>query len=98
DGEVRRPPARARGGRVLRRVGLAAAGLLGALLLVAAVGAVWLRAELRASLPRLEGEVVLAGLSAPARVERDSLGVPTIRGSSRIDVARATGFVHAQER
>jgi hypothetical protein len=40
----------------------------------------------------------LAGLSAPVTVERDALGIPTIRGETRLDVARATGFVHAQER
>jgi penicillin amidase len=31
-------------------------------------------------------------------VERDALGVPWVRGRSREDVARATGFLHAQER
>ena len=40
----------------------------------------------------------LAGLSAPVSVERDALGIPTLRGETRLDVARATGFVHAQER
>ncbi len=53
---------------------------------------------LHASLPRLEGEVVLGGLGAPVEVVRDAAGVPTIRGSSREDVAKALGFVHAQER
>ena len=33
-----------------------------------------------------------------ARIERDALGVPVVRGGSRLDVARATGFLHAQER
>jgi penicillin amidase len=32
------------------------------------------------------------------RVDRDALGVPTIAGTSREDVARALGFVHAQDR
>ncbi len=32
------------------------------------------------------------------RVERDALGVPVVRGASRADVARATGFLHAQDR
>jgi penicillin amidase len=32
------------------------------------------------------------------RIERDALGVPVVRGGSRLDVARATGFLHAQER
>jgi penicillin amidase len=31
-------------------------------------------------------------------IERDAAGVPTIRGESRIDVARALGFVHGEER
>ncbi len=38
------------------------------------------------------------GLAAPVRVERDAHGVPVVRGGSRADVARATGFLHAQER
>jgi penicillin amidase len=41
---------------------------------------------------------VLRGLGAPARVERDALGVPLVRAASRLDAARATGFLHAQER
>ncbi len=40
----------------------------------------------------------MAGLGAPVRIERDALGVPVVRGGSRLDVARATGFLHAQER
>ena len=64
-----------------------------------AVGAgFWLRGQLRASLPTLDGSVALAGLSAPVSVTRDSLGIPTVRGASREDVARATGFLHAQDR
>lgn len=55
-------------------------------------------ALLRMSLPMLDGEVPLGGLAAPVTVERDSRGVPTVRGRSRLDVARATGFVHAQDR
>jgi penicillin amidase len=53
---------------------------------------------LQASLPQLEGERAVRGLGAPVRVERDALGVPLLRGGSRLDVARATGFLHAQER
>ena len=53
---------------------------------------------LRGSLPALDGERTLAGLTAEARIERDGLGVPAIRGATRLDVARATGFVHAQDR
>ena len=35
---------------------------------------------------------------APVTVERDGLGIPTIRGVPAQDVARATGFLHAQDR
>jgi len=68
------------------------------LLLFAALAlfAAWL--ALRSSLPELRGESHLAGLAGAVRVERDATGVPVIRGASRLDVARATGFVHAQER
>ncbi len=53
---------------------------------------------LRGSLPMLDGQAELAGLGAPVVVERDALGVPTIRGETRLDIARATGFLHAQDR
>ena len=71
---------------------------LAALLLAAASGAVWARAQLRGSLPQLEGEQQLQGLSASVEITRDALGIPTIRGDTRVDVARATGFLHAQDR
>jgi penicillin amidase len=69
-----------------------------AVALVAGGGGTWLRAQLRASLPQMEGERTVAGLGAPVRIERDALGMPVVRGGSRLDVARATGFLHAQER
>jgi len=72
-------------------------GLSGLLVLVAGVALAALLA-LRASLPQLAGERVLPALAAPVQVTRDALGVPTLTGSSRLDVARASGFVHAQER
>jgi penicillin amidase len=58
----------------------------------------WIRAQLRSSLPQLAGTHQLPGLTERVIVDRDALGVPTIRGRSREDVARATGFVHAQDR
>jgi penicillin G amidase len=73
-----------------------------ALLLVIVVGsvgaAVWATWQLRGSLPQLDGEVALAGLSERVSVSRDGLGIPSVRGRSRADVARATGFLHAQDR
>lgn len=67
--------------------------------IIAAVGAgVWVTRQLRASLPRLDGQVHLPGLAGPVTVERDALGTPTILATSRADAARALGFIHAQER
>jgi penicillin amidase len=84
--------------RWLKRFAIVAGIALGLVVVAAVGGGVWLNHELDESLPTLDGEVRLAGLSAPVTVERDDLGVPTVRGSSRTDVARATGFLHAQER
>lgn len=80
--------------RVRRLLGLSGAVLVAAL----AVAGVWLGWRLRASLPVLDGDVTLAGLSAPSRVDVDALGIPTVTGASRADVARVTGFLHAQDR
>ena len=72
---------------------------LAALLLFVAVGlAAGLRTTVWFSHPALDGNVELAGLAKQVTVERDALGVPTVTASSRRDLARATGFVHAQER
>jgi penicillin amidase len=65
-------------------------------LLVLAIVAAWL--YLRGSLATLEGTRQAPGLDTTASVERDAHGVPLISGGSRLDVAYATGFVHAQER
>ena len=73
---------------------LAGAGLPALL----AGGGGWLYLQLHGSLPQLDGAATVAGLNSPVTVERDALGVPTVRGETRSDVARATGFVHAQER
>lgn len=65
--------------------------LLAVLALVA-----WL--AFRASLPQLNGEIALHGLSAVATIERDNDGTPTIKAKSREDLAFATGYAHAQDR
>ena len=71
--------------------------VVGAVSIVAvAIGAPLL--ALRGSLPAIDGRVAAPGLTAPVTVERDALGVPTITGTTRSDVAYATGYVHAQDR
>lgn len=58
----------------------------------------WIGHRFRSSLPSIDGRQTLAGLSAPALIERDAAGVPTLRGANRADVARALGFAHGQDR
>jgi penicillin amidase len=89
---------RRRGRRLLRRVGITLGALLALVVLALAGGALWLRGRLDASLPVLDGELAVAGLAGPVVVARDALGVPTVRGGSRADVAFATGWLHAQDR
>ena len=81
-----------------RRLKRAAAVLLGLVLVLGLAVGLYVRAQLRASLPQLDGTLRVAGLSAPVTIARDALGIPTIRGASRDDVARAIGVLHAQER
>lgn len=72
---------------------------LGILLaLVAGAGSLFVYLRLEDSLPVLDGQRALPGLSAAVSIERDAHGVSVVHGQSRADVARATGFLHAQER
>ena len=84
--------------RVLKWIGFITGGLFAVVLLVGVIVYFWFDARMQGSLPLLDGESDLPGLSAPVTVERDGKGVPTIRGANRMDVARATGFLHAQDR
>src|SRR6185369_6755734 len=70
--------------------------LLITFLLLAAALSVWLL--LRASLPKLDGQLTGGGLHNAVAIERDALGTATIRAGSRDDAMYALGFVHAQER
>ena len=95
---VPEPAPAPRRSRALRWLGLVLLVLLLVALVALAAGGLWIRSQLRASLPQMEGERALAGLTAPVTVERDGLGVPTIQAADRVDAARALGFLHAQER
>jgi penicillin amidase len=77
--------------RPLRVVGLA-------LLIVLAVGGLIGYWALHASLPKLDGNISDARISAPAVIERDAEGTPVLRARNRADLAFATGFAHAQDR
>lgn len=65
-------------------------------LLLAAAGGLYL--YLRSSLPRIEGEVALPGLAAPAQIKRDANGVAYITAKSAGDAWFVLGFAHAQDR
>lgn len=77
--------------RVVRRILLSAA-----VLVVLLVGVAYIL--LRGSLPKLDGELAAAELTAPVIIERDAQGVVTITANHRADLAYATGFAHAQDR
>jgi penicillin amidase len=80
--------------RILRGVLI----LLVVLAVLIVAGGVYARSQMRASLPLVDGSAAVAGLAGSVKVDRDSLGVPTITAGSREDVARALGFLHAQDR
>ncbi|MPZ25227.1 MAG: penicillin acylase family protein [Micromonosporaceae bacterium] len=79
----------------LGRYGLGA--LAGLLVLVQVVGllAVW---SARRPFPTYDGQLPLAGLSAPVTVYRDAHGIPQIYAATIPDLFRAQGYVHAQDR
>jgi penicillin amidase len=69
-----------------------------ALLVLVVFAIIAVLVALRQSLPVNEGLVKIEGLGAPVGITRDALGIPTIDASSRVDAARALGFLHGQER
>jgi penicillin amidase len=93
-----REPAIEPGGRRRGSGSRAGAKIFLALLVVLLAGAIWLYSLLRGTLPQLDGEIAVGGIANEVSIERDGLGIPTIRGANRIDVAHGLGFVHAQDR
>ena len=70
-----------------------------AVVVVAAIVAtVVVVSAVRDSLPETSGRADLPGLGADVTVMRDESGIPHIYGDSMTDLARAQGYVHAQER
>jgi penicillin amidase len=67
-----------------------------ALIVIAAVGGFWLVRS--AGHPKVNGDLRLAGLTAPVKVLRDELGIPYIFAANTPDLLRAQGFVTAQNR
>ena len=50
------------------------------------------------SLPALDGEARLPGLSLPAAVSFDALAIPSVDAGSRADAYRILGWLHARDR
>jgi len=63
----------------------------------AVVASVVVVSTVRASLPATSGTAELPGLTGSVTVMRDGSGIPHIFGDSLTDLARAQGYVHAQE-
>ena len=59
-----------------------------------ASGYLWLRG----SLPQIDGERIVFGLTAPVEVVRDRNGVPHVLARTEEDALFALGFIHAQDR
>jgi penicillin amidase len=66
-----------------------------ALILFIALVAIYL---FRRSLPQMNGNVRVPGLTAPIEVLRDEWGVPHIYAANQDDLFFAQGYVHAQDR
>jgi penicillin amidase len=67
-----------------------------ALLVLSAVAFLYFVAQ--SALPQLDGTLAVRGLSAPAKVTRDSHGVPAIEAATLEDLFLAQGYVTAQDR
>lgn len=82
-----------------RRVLRAALIVVASLLVVVLVGVGTLSVVLvRRPFPTVDGELEVPGLSSDVTVRRDAQGVPTIEADDPVDLFRAQGYVHAQDR
>jgi penicillin amidase len=82
---------------VTRRARVAAGIALAAVGATLALGGAGV-AFLRRSLPRLSGEVSVAGVQARVAIVRDGNAVPHVEAGSDADAYFGLGFVHAQDR
>lgn len=81
--------------RVARRIALTLVGIVAVAAIVLSVVGISL---VRRSFPQTDGEIEIPGLSARVDVLRDERGIPQIYGDSITDIAKAQGYVHAQDR
>ena len=81
-------------GKSMQKVKFWSITILSILVLFGLIGFGWLRS----SLPKLDGEVTLAGLKGPVTIARDAHGIPHIGAANDHDLYFALGFVHGQDR
>ena len=62
------------------------------------IGAVVAYVLLRRSLPVIDGQVTVAGLTAPIEIIRDGDAVPHVFAANKKDALFGLGYVHAQDR
>ncbi len=74
------------------------AGVVGAVILLSGLMGLWFWHVMAESIPALEGQMPISGLRLPVEIQRDKSGVPTVTAGNRLDLARALGFLHGQER
>ncbi|MBV8673969.1 MAG: penicillin acylase family protein, partial [Acidobacteriaceae bacterium] len=66
---------------------------------IAALSAAWwLKHAMRSTLPQLDGQLHLPGLTAAVTVRRDRHGIPHIEAANLDDLLAAQGYVTAQDR
>ena len=68
------------------------------ILLAPIVGALSGLLWLHSALPPVAYSRTVQGLTAPVRIARDAIGVPTIVATNDLDAAFALGYVHAEDR
>src|SRR6516162_3271138 len=76
----------------------AAIALLLLMLLLAAIGLLWIYLAERHALPQMDGTLHAPGLSAAVTVRRDAHGVPHFEAANQADLFFAQGYVTAQDR
>lgn len=74
------------------------AKIINSVLLVVVLGISVAWVVLMGGLPRIEGQMPVAGIREDTTITRDSLGVPHIAARSRRDAYFALGWAHAQDR
>ena len=83
---------------VIRALRKSLAVIAAVVVLVLIVGIIAVVGISRRPLPNYGGELTASSLSQPVTVHRDDQGVPQIYAKNSLDLFRAQGFVHAQDR